>query len=48
MLIDELKLSEEGFFWLSSEGCLPMDKFIDFGASNTFVDLLNEEIKTPE
>ena len=48
MLIDELKLSEECFFWLSSEGCLPMDKFIDFGASNTFVDLLNEEIKTPE
>ena len=48
MLIDELKLLEECIFWLSSEGCLPMDKFIGFGASNAFVDSLNEEIKTPE
>ena len=43
MLIDELKLLEECIFWLSSEGCLPMDKFLDFGASNTFVESLNEE-----
>ena len=48
MLIDELKLWEGCLFWLSSEGCLPMDKFIDFGASNTFVESLHEEIKTPE
>ena len=48
MLIDELKLLEECIFWLSSGGCLPMDKFIGFGASNAFVDSLNEEIKTPE